>query len=352
MIQRQLRVAVAGAGVIGRRHAELLAASPRAQLAAVADPSQASMDWATAQGVPHFGTLEALLASGTPLDGVILATPNPLHMPGAIACAARGLPALIEKPVADTLANAQRLAQAVAAAGVPMLVGHHRRHSVQLLRAREVIASGELGRIVTVMGSAQFAKPDAYFEDGPWRRQAGGGPILINLIHEMDNLRYLCGEITSVHALASSAVRGFEVEDTAVISLRFESGALGSFTLSDAGAGPFSWELTSGENPDYPHQAGRDCYVVTGTRGTLAVPTLQTWRYAGEASWRLPLQRSDGSTERNDPLAAQLEHFCDVISRKVAPRVTVADALQSLRVVEAVRRSIDTGASVAPESIA
>ena len=347
----RLRVAVAGAGIIGRRHAELLAASPRAQLAAVADPSEASVAWAAGQGVPHFATLEALLASDPPVDGVILATPNHLHVPGAMACAARGVPALIEKPVADTVENGQRLAQAVAAAGVPMLVGHHRRHSAQLLRAREAIASGELGRIVTVMGSAQFAKPDAYFDGGPWRKVAGGGPILINLIHEMDNLRYLCGEIASVHALASNAVRGFEVEDTAVISLRFDSGALGSFTLSDAGAGPFSWELTSGENADYPHQDDRDCYVVTGTRGTLAVPTMQTWRYTGEASWWQPLERGSAAGARNDPLAAQLDHFCDVISRKVAPRATVADALQSLRVVEAVRRSIDTGASVAPESI-
>lgn len=346
-----LRIAVAGAGLIGRRHAENLAASSRARLAAVADPSPDSVAWAAAQGVPHFESLRALLDAGQRPDGVILATPNHLHVDGAIACAEAGVPALIEKPVADSVAEGLRLARAVAAAGVPMLVGHHRRHSHTLRAAREVVASGELGRIVTVMGSAQFAKPDGYFEAGPWRTKAGGGPILINLIHEMDNLRYLCGEIASVHAVASNAVRGFEVEDTAVISLRFTSGALGSFTLSDAGAGPFSWELTSGENPDYPHQHGQDCYVITGTRGTLAVPTMRTWRYAGEASWWLPLDQGGTPAVRNDPLAAQLDHFCDVIEGTVAPRATVADTLQSLRVVEAVRRSIETGAIVAPESL-
>lgn len=346
-----ISIAVAGAGAIGRRHAELLAASPRAHLAAVADPSPASVAWAAEQGVPHYPALDALLASGTRIDGVILATPNHLHVPGALACAAHGVPALIEKPVADTVAGGRVLADAVARAGVPMLVGHHRRHSHTLLRAREVIAAGGLGRIVTVMGSAQFAKPDAYFEGGPWRRVKGGGPILINLIHEMDNLRYLCGEVESVHAIASSAVRGFEVEDSAVISLRFASGALGSFTLSDTGAGPFSWELTSGENRDYPHQDGSDCYVVTGTQGSLAVPTLRTWRYEGEASWWQPLAQGREDGARNDPLAAQLDHFCDVIARTVAPRATVADALESLRVVEAVRLSIETGASVAPSDI-
>lgn len=345
------RIALAGAGLIGRRHAQLLAASARARLCAVVDPTEAAAVFAREQGVPHHASLEALFAADERPDGVILATPNHLHVPGALECLRHGVPALIEKPVADTVAEGARLVRAAEAAGVPLLVGHHRRHSDTLLAAREAIASGRIGRVVSVLGSAQFAKPAAYFEAGPWRKTAGGGPILINLIHEMDNLRYLCGEIREVHALASNAVRGFEVEDSAVISLRFASGTLGSFTLSDTGAGPFSWELTSGENPDYPHQDGQDCYIVTGTRGTLAVPTLRTWTYADEASWWQPLVAGQLPPRRNDPLAAQLAHFCDVLAGKVAPRATVADALQSLRVVEAVRLSIHTGAIVAPESI-
>lgn len=78
------------------------------------------------------------------------------------------------------------------------------------------------------MGSAVFYKPDEYFDAAPWRREAGGGPILIKMIHEIGNLRSLCGEIVAVQALASSATRDFPVEDTVAINLRFASGALGT----------------------------------------------------------------------------------------------------------------------------
>jgi predicted dehydrogenase len=235
-----------------------------------------------------------------------------------------------------------------------MLVGHHRRHSAVLQAASKALRDGVCGRLVSLMGSAQFYKPRSYFESGLWRKNKGGGPILINLIHEMDNLRFLCGEVVAVQAMASNAVRGFEVEDTAVITLRFVGGALGSFTLSDTAVSPRSWEHTSGENPDYPHQPEQDCYFITGTHGAMAVPTLQTWRYPSDGidaaddarSWFKPFERAQLALNAVDPMATQLDHFCDVLERKATPLVTVEDALQSLRVVEAVRQSVELGAEV------
>ena len=348
-------MALAGAGVIGRRHADMIrrlqASGRKVQLCAVVDPSSAGRAYAAAQQVPHFDSLEALFAAPGPRpDGVILATPNHLHVPGALLCAAHGVNALIEKPVADSVEEGERLADAVARSGVAMLVGHHRRHSAILQTARKTLASGQLGRLVSVMGSAQFCKPEAYFESGPWRRQAGGGPILINLIHEMDNLRFLCGEVVAVQAMASHAVRGFEVEDTAVINLRFANGMLGSFTLSDAAASPRSWEQTSGEDPAYPRYGSEDCYFIAGTQGSLAVPTMRTWCYpAGDAdarSWWRPFELAQQPLDLVDPLVAQLQHFCDVIERQAEPLVSVADALQSLAVVQAVRDSMALGATV------
>ena len=343
-----LNIAVAGAGLIGRRHIELIQASPRTRLSAIVDPTPASVTFAAELGVPHFDSLEALFAVQKP-DGIFLATPNHLHVPGALLCAQHGVPAVIEKPVADTLEAGQRLADVLARSSTPMLVGHHRRHSSTLRGARRAIQSGQLGRVVTVMGSAQFYKPDSYFEAGAWRKSLGGGPILINLVHEMDNLRFLCGEIESVHAIASSAVREFAVEDTAVMTLKFASGALGTFTLSDTVASPRSWEQTSGENLSYPRYPSEDCYFIAGTQGSLAVPTLRTWSYAqagAEPGWWTPFVEATLTLDTVDPLAAQLDHFCDLVLGEAQPVITVADALQTLRTVEAVRRSIATGQTI------
>lgn len=337
--------------MIGRRHIELIDANPQTRLCAVVDPTPAAMTFAASLNVPHFNSLDDMFAQQRTLktDGVILATPNHLHVHGALTCAQHAVPALIEKPVADTLASGRQLLDALVTCKIPMLVGHHRRHSSTLQAARQAISSGQLGHIVTVMGSAQFYKPDSYFAQGPWRSQPGGGPILINLIHEMDNLRFLCGEVESVHATASSAVRQFAVEDTAVMTLTFASGALGTFTLSDTVAAPRSWEQTSGENTAYPCSPTEDCYFVAGTRGSLAVPTMRTWCYAdntGVPGWWTPFVEGQLHVNAIDPLAAQLDHFCDLMAGKAQPIVTVADAMQSLLTVEAVRQSIATGHTV------
>lgn len=337
-----LRLAVAGAGVIGRAHALRIAAQAGCRLVGLADPSPAAAEVAAAHAVPLFPALAPLLDAVKP-DGVVLATPNALHVAGALECIERHVPVLVEKPVADTDDDARRLVDAEAAGRVPVLVGHHRRYSPVLEAACEVVAGGRLGRIVTVNGSATFRKPDRYFSDAPWRRRPGGGPILINLVHEIDNLRMLLGDIVQVQALASSAARGFEVEDTAAIALRFASGVLGTFLLSDAAASPRSWEQTAGENTAYDRHLDEDCYVIAGTQGSLGVPTLRLRTASGEAAWDAPLRTERLAVPPADPLERQLAHFCTVIRGEATPRVSAADAARTLRATLAVARSAAAG---------
>lgn len=333
---RQSRIAVAGAGLIGRAHIRVLQASRTCTLSAVVDPA-AKAD----AGVPQYGSLDELLRKDRP-DGVILATPNAMHVPQALQCAAAGVPALIEKPVATSVAEGERLFEI----HTPMLVGHHRAHSPIMAKAKEVIDSGALGRLVAVMGSAVFYKPDHYFDEGPWRREPGGGPILINMIHEVHNLRMLCGEIVAVQAIASSEVRKFPVEDTAAISLRFEGGALGTFMLSDTAASARSWEQTSRENKAYPSYDDEDCYVIVGTRGSLSVPTLRTKIYPGDRSWWKPFESAVVPMRREDPLERQLEHFGAVVRGEAKPLVSVRDGVANLRVTEAIVAAAKRGSTV------
>jgi predicted dehydrogenase len=224
-----------------------------------------------------------------------------------------------------------------------LLVGHHRRHSPILRAARHVIDTGILGRPVAVTGAAMFRKPDTYFDEAPWRRAPGGGPLLINMIHEIDDLRYLCGEITSVQAITRSSARGFDVEDTAAVNLAFANGMLGSFMLSDTAASALSWELTSGEDPAYPNAPSVDCYVLAGDVGSLGVPTLRLMVYDETPSWWEPWRSEVVDVRRRDPLAEQIEHFCAVIEGDAAPLVSGWDGVQNLFVVEAILEACRSG---------
>jgi predicted dehydrogenase len=339
-----LRIAVVGAGAIGRAHIDRILKSRDCRLVTIVDPAPGALEVAAKAGVPLLASLPDLLAKQT-LDGVIIATPNRLHVEQGLACIAAGVPALIEKPLSDTIDSGERLCQAAESARVKLLTGHHRQHNAIMSRAVEVVKSGRLGRLVAVVGTEMFCKPDQYFEDGPWRRQPGGGPLLINMVHEIGNLRALCGEIVAVQAFASSATRNFPVEDTVSISLRFANGVIGSFMLSDTVAAPRSWEQTTREDPVFAAYPDEDCYIVAGTDGSLAIPTMLLRFYGdpGQRSWHVPFESEILAINHADPLARQLDNFCAVIRGTEEPGVSARDGLQNVRVLEAIRRAAASG---------
>jgi predicted dehydrogenase len=132
------------------------------------------------------------------------------------------------------------------------------------------------------------------------------------------------------------------------VLFRFANGAIGTATISDAVAAPWSWELTSGENPAYPRQDA-DCYFFAGTKGSIAFPSLTTYRYRGSAGWTAPLtsHRSSARQEIN-PLVEQLGHFCDVIEGTAVPAVSADEAIRTLAVIEAIKTSAQTQAWTRP----
>lgn len=341
------RVAVAGAGYIGQAHLGVVRNSPTCTLSAIVDPAPGAAALAAAAGVPHYASLEQLISKDPP-DGIVLATPNQLHVEHALCCIEAGLPMLLEKPLAPTFAEGERLVQMAERSGAKVLIGHHRAHSPIMAKAREVVGSGQLGRLVSVTGSATFLKPDHYYDDAPWRREPGAGPILLNMIHEVHNLRMLCGEIVAVQAMASHAVRGFPVEDTVAISLRFASGALGTFMLSDTAASARSWEQTSQENKAYPSYDDEDCYVISGTNGSLSVPTmrLKTYPRPEDRSWWKPFEQGVVGMVRDDPIKRQMEHFGAVVRGQAQPLVSARDGLANLRVTEAIVQAAKSGCTV------
>ena len=342
---KKTRIAVAGAGMIGLRHIEETQQSPTCELSAIVDPGPKAADVARKEGVPLYASLAELFAKDRP-DGVIVATPNQLHVAQGLECIAAGVPCLIEKPIGHTLEEGKRLVAAAEKANHKLLIGHHRRHSPILHKVVEIVQSGILGPIVGVIGSAVFYKPDGY-HDSPyeWRRMPGGGPILLNMVHEVGNLRAMVGEIVAVQAFASNATRGFQVEDTVAINLRFANGALGTFLLSDTAASPRSWEQTTQENKAYSTYPDEDAYVIIGTSGSLSVPTMRLRYYEkkGDRSWFKPFTTTTMEVDRSDPLTHQIEHFGALIRGEAQPLVSGRDGLMNLRVTEAIAEAARTG---------
>ena len=338
-----VRLLLIGAGVIGRTHIDRIGRDPHLALAGIAEPSAAGKALAEQLGVPWAASHLELLER-TQAQGAIVATPNASHVSVAVDCLERGVAALVEKPVADTVAEALALVQAQQRTGVPVLVGHHRRHNPINSRARSILQEGRLGRVVTANVMCTVLKPDAYF-DAAWRRQPGGGPVLINLIHEIDMLRFLCGEITEVQALSSNAVRGIAVEDTAAAVLRFASGALGTVVLSDAAASPWCWDFCAAEQDQYPRQDVQS-HFIAGTHGSLSLPDLALWNYRGERSWHAEMTLEKTFVHKADAYSRQLQHFAAVIEGREAPLCSAVDGLRTLQVTLAVAEAARSGQAV------
>lgn len=328
-----IRIGVAGAGLIGRQHLDAIARASGVTVSAIFDPH-------LSEDCP-WQVVDSLSALAACSDGVILAVPNDLHASMALSLIDADCPVLIEKPLTPTAADGAKVVSAAGRAGVPILVGHHRRHNPLVAKARDIVASGRLGTITTVHGTCWLPKPDSYYAQA-WRQGAGAGPLFINLIHDIDLLMYLCGPITCVQAMESNAIRGAEAEEVTVATLRFDGGALGTVNLSDVALGPWSWELTAGENPAYP-KTDQSSYLIGGTKGALSLPNLSLWSQDDGPDWWAPIDQTRMPLPLSDPLKTQIEHFAQVIQGKAEPLVKGEDGLRAVQVIEAIKRAARTG---------
>lgn len=335
------RMAVIGAGFIGRRHIEFLRGHPQLSVVGAGDPFPAP--YLAEMGVPHFNDYREMLDILRP-DGVIVATPNPMHEEVALACLERGIPALVEKPIAHTLESAARICEAAKRTGVPVLVGHHRRHNPLMRTASEFLRGGGIGKLLSVAAINLRRKPESYYNVA-WKREPGGGPLLINAIHDLDCLRALCGEIDSVMAFTGNKARGFAVEDCAAVAIRFANGALGNLTLSDAVQAPWAWEMTAGEEGEYPREH-EDCYLLGGSEGSLAIPTLTHVRNERGGGRGDPFIRKELFYVAANPWIEELLHFSAVIRGEAQSMITADDGTRTLAAVLAVMRSAEIGRPV------
>jgi predicted dehydrogenase len=346
----KLKIAILGGGLIGPRHAQSIMSNPNTTLIALVDPAPHGPQLAASLHTAHYPSFTTLLSSSHRPDAALICTPNHTHVPLALELIAAGIPVLVEKPVSTTIEDGKRLIEAAKEKNVKVLVGHHRRFNPYLRAAKKEVDGLRLGKIIAVQGAWALKKPDSYFDGmGEWRRgQSGGGSMLINLIHEIDLLQYLLGPITLVSALETIKTRGFGAEEGAAIIMRFKSGVVGTFVLSDSVPSPWNFESGTGENPTIPHvekEAGAGgFYRIMGTEGSLSVPDLKVW---SNQSWLDRLQTEDMVVEKEKvPFDLQVQHFYEVVREGKEPSCSAQMALSAMVVCEAIKRSMNSGEAV------
>lgn len=378
-MEQVCRVGVVGAGpLVGIQHCSAIVGlrDSGVELACVCQRRPEDRAAAERFGVPQYSDAWEM-ARSEHLGGVVVAAPTHLHLPIVESCIA-GAQArqaalgearlalraiLVEKPVCGDLRSAMRLVELAERAGVEILVGHQRRHSAFVQQARELVTDANFGPLRGLTAEFALLKPESYFRrDDPrlaWRGQKGkGGPVLINLIHDVDLLRFITGhEVVNVFAATGAMARENEVEDTGAVTVVLDHGAVGTFFFSDAAPSPWSYEFTTGENKKYPPLPGddpKDCYHFMGAQRSMGFPSLRQFGYgptAGEPGWDAPLTLEQTEVQKRDPICVQMAHFVKVCRGQERPICSGRDATESLAVILAVLRSAETEAGVRPSDL-
>jgi predicted dehydrogenase len=335
------RIVVVGAGLIGERHAKLVARHTMTELAAIVDPAPQSKQLADELGCKNLNDISEIAMDE--IDGAIIATPNANHLKSGLFFANKNIPCLIEKPIADNLKNAELLASEFDKLGVPLLIGHHRRYHPFVDRTKEIIEQQELG--IPVMASIIWAvrKPDDYFEKGAWRTKSDGGPLLINFIHEADLLLHIFGKVIEIQAMTSNFQRGQAVEDTAGVLLRFESGLMASVILSDAALTPWSFEGACSENPNIAG-TGISSWRIGCAQGALEFPQMNVWTDKEDLTgdWSRPLKSTQEDVTGVEPLYEQLTHFTNLIRKtETKAKCDGWDGIQAMRLIDLINQSVE-----------
>lgn len=345
-----IRFAIIGVGLIGPRHVDAVERCNDGEVVAIVDPAPASQQLATRLGVAYYTSVKDLLQSEHKPDAAIICTPNHTHVPIARELSSGNVHILVEKPLSTDVPSGVDLISHLKSTGVKTLVGHHRRFNPYIVETKRIISSGVLGNIIAINGLWTTYKPSDYFQPPTaWRADETGGVVLINMIHDVDLLHHLFGPITRVHAERTISQRGHKAEEGAALTLRFKSGVVGTFLISDNVPSPYSFESGTGENPTIPH-TGQDFYRIFGSEASLSVPDMSIWSYNGTVkSWTSKLSHEKAAVTNAVPFDLQLEHFCRVVRGQESPSCTAMAGLAALTVCQAIKEAIKGNTTVEVE---
>jgi UDP-N-acetylglucosamine 3-dehydrogenase len=308
-VKNRLRAGAVGVGAMGKNHARVYSQLDGVELVGVADTNEAlAAAVAESYGCKPYADYRDLLGQG--LDILSVVVPTTIHKQVALDAIRAGVNVLVEKPIADTVENADELIKAARDNSVKLMVGHVERFNPAIIKLKEMVNSGLLGDIVSI--SAKRV--------GPYNPRIRDVGIIIDLgTHDIDVMSYMYGEkIKEVYALAGSVVHS--QEDHAIITLNFKSGGSGVIDTN--------W-LT-------PHKVRN--LTVMGSKGIAEVNYIDETLRIFDREWV-----RDAKIEKEEPLKLEIVHFIECVRTDRRPLVSGKDGRHALAVALAAVESARTG---------
>lgn len=337
-----LKFALVGCGRIAKRHSELLGRSHinNARLVAVCDIKGARAEAIGREmNIPFYSDMHEMMSRES-IDVVVVLTESGLHAEHVVALAPYGKHIIVEKPMALTLADADRMIFACDRAGVKLFVVKQNRFNVPVAKLREALQAGRFGKLVMGTVRVRWSRNQDYYNQDSWRGTwaMDGGVLANQASHHVDLLEWMLGQPISVFAMAKTALVNIEAEDTAVVLLKFSNGAFGVI------------EATTAVRP-------RDLegsISILGENGTVviegfAVNLMKTWNFVDAAPGDEEVLNQYSVNPPNIygfGHQAYYEHVVDCILNKTEQLVDGLEGRKSLELISAIYESIETGKEV------
>jgi predicted dehydrogenase len=337
-----MKFGIIGCGSIARRHANLLALGQvkDASLAAVCDLDESrANDFASNYNVEAFYNVQEMLSNGD-IDAISILTPSGLHAKIIMEVAKYGKPIVVEKPLALKLRDADEVIEACDSYGVKLFVVKQNRFNLPIVKLRQAIEEGRFGQLVLGTVRIRWCRNQSYYDEAPWRGtwKHDGGVLTNQASHHIDLLVWMMGEVESVFAKTTTALANIEAEDTAVVVLKFSSGALGII------------EATTATRP----KDLEGSISILGEKGSVviggfAANKLETWQFENHKIEDDSIFSEYGENPSHPYGYAHqkfYEHVIECISEGKKQLIDGFAGRKSLELISAIYESVETGKEI------
>jgi predicted dehydrogenase len=347
---RKVRTVLIGCGKVGQIHAAALRQLPESDFVAACDSDRGRADaFAACWGVQPFTDVATMLREAG-AEAVLVCTPHPLHVGPVVQAAEASVHALVEKPLAASLADCDAMLAAARQAGTRLSVISQRRFYEPVLRMKAAIEAGKIGRPVLGVFEMFSWRDQAYYQSDPWRGKwatEGGGVLVNQSPHQLDLLHWFMGPIDEISGCWANLNHPYvEVEDTALAMIRFKHGGLGSIITSlSQRPGMYTKVHVHGSNgASVGVETDRGATFIAGVSEVAEPPLNDLWTIPGEEMMLAEFQAEDRARFRQIHATThyhtlQIQDFLRAILEDRPPLVTGEDGRVVVEMFTAIYRS-------------